>query len=210
MIKNICYETEWLDPDAVKPSSLSWARTNEQPLIRQRRTFLAPSGLLQEERKLLWVLFQPGNSSVDKSFVDYPDELQQSYLVKVELLCSEDFVFVENDETRYYSGTLNTWYDCTVIEIINLYDIPELLGSTELTSLPDYDENEWVTMTEFDSFFVIRADDQGYAGKTSLYLKQNNKVYLTLHHEYFGDDCETTCYNYRLTPEQITRLKGYL
>ncbi|WP_019615401.1 hypothetical protein [Psychromonas ossibalaenae] len=210
MIKNICYEAEWLDQENVKPSSLSWGRTNDQPLIRQRRTFLGPSGLLQEDRKLLWVLFQPGNSSVDKSFVDYPDELQQSYLVKVELLCSEKFAFSEEDHSRYYSGTLNTWYDCIIIERINLYDIPELLGSTELKSLPDYDENEAVTMTEFESFFVIYADDQAYAGKKSLYIKQNNKVYLTLHHEYFGDDRETTCYNYRLTPEQIIRLKAYL
>jgi len=202
--KNFFSDTEWPEEKLKIPSSPSWLRTNEVPIVGEVRYVLGHKDMIGKE--MCWVLFQPGNSSVNKSFIDFPEEMNDTFLVKIKVI--ESYGNKIRYDDRFYNFTLNTWFYSEVLETVKLRDIPK--GPLiEVKSLPDYESNESVGITEFDDFFVVEADDQSYAGKKSLYLKERNHTYLTLHEEYIADDHSYFLYNHRLSEEEMKQLDKF-
>ena len=57
--------------------------------------------------------------------------------------------------------------------------------------------------------FIISGDDQGYRGLESLFVKYGNHIYLTIQNSYYGDEHKSTCYNYRLSQQEIKDLRKF-
>ncbi len=207
-INKIYHDFEWLDPHLEFPTTSSWDRSNEIPEVGQKRKALGRSGLTLNYEE--WFLFQKGFSSINKSFEDFPDEFEDTCFVRVRILTSHQSKIPESESLLYYTRTLNTWYECEVIEVIHLIDAPQILSPCNIGGLPDYKENDYdIWAIESDSFFVVSSDSQGYAGSESLYLKHNGNIFLILHTEYFDEEYNTECYNYCLSPSEVKKIKNY-
>ncbi len=209
MYKNFYSDIEWLDHDSQLPNSLNWERSNQSPVVGESRSFLGPKDIKTLNRKTCWVLFKPGLSSVNKSYIDFPEEFNDFCITKVKVIESTYQVFsVSNPTEKYYLGTLNTWYKCQILDKVYLSDIPKQ-APINITQLPNYDEHQFVQRIDCPDHFIVHADNQGYTGIESVFIKRGNEIYLTIHDKYYNNEYESTCYNYKLSQAEIDKLETY-
>lgn len=203
-------DIEWLDNNIHSlPRLLAWVRSDEAPQKGGLRYFLGPRTIQESEIDSCWVLFQPARSSINKSYVDYPEEIENSYLLKVKIKSSLPFTFSgKNGYEKYYTEVINTWYFCEVLEKVPLLDIPnkELIS---VERLPDYEKYQYVQRIDCKGFFIVDGDDQSYAGESSLFIVKSDGIYLTVHNKYFADEEESVCYNHKLSEQEILQLQKY-
>ncbi len=208
MPREITTNVEWLDSGKEIPLEFNWIRSNERPKPETRRYFLSVEELGKPLSSDDWVLFQPGLSAVNKSYVDFPDELRDTCVVRVKLLRVFDANAEKPERTPSFSDEPNIWYECKVLEVIGIMELAQL-NCNFAFSMPEYLFPEEVQYFEYEDFICLCWPGQGYAGKTSLFVRIGEDIVLLLHEEWYGENNEAFFTSYKLALNEKEVVIGF-
>lgn len=208
MIQRLVTHIQWLEPGEEVPQDLNWIRTNVEPVVGERRFLLSSCGLKEKAKPDLWVMFQPGLSSVNCSYCDYPEEIKNTYLCRIDILREFQSESKKSNLDSSCCHELDTWYECSILDTIRVLDLP-FLEEEKIFKFPEYEHPEEFQFFEFDHFINIYWSSQGYLGKESLILKHNDDLVLVVHEEWYGDDQTAFGMNYKLSEKEKTKVLSF-